>query len=103
MQDGAALEREIGLLLYRVKLGEPKSAGLLKLLENPENLRLMNQAELQLHADQKKVELYAEKEELFFAIDEKSHEADLTEKGRNYLSPKDPGRVHAAGPDDRLA
>jgi preprotein translocase subunit SecA len=90
VQDGQGLEREIGLLLYRVKLGQPKSAGLLKLLENPENLRLMNQAELQLHADQKKVELYAEKEQLFFAIDEKSHEADLTEKGRNYLSPKDP-------------
>ena len=86
----AALEREIGLLLYRVKLGQPKSEGLLKLLENPENLRLMNQAELQLHADQKKVELYAEKEQLFFAIDEKSHEADLTEKGRNHLSPQDP-------------
>src|SRR5258705_2126448 len=50
----------------------------------------MNQAELQLHADQKKVELYAEKEQLFFAIDEKSQEADLTEKGRNFLSPKDP-------------
>jgi len=90
VQDGQALEREIGLLLYRVKLGQPKSPGLLKLLEDPENLRLMNQAELQLHADQKKIELYAEKEQLFFAIDEKSHEADLTEKGRNYLSPKDP-------------
>src|SRR5215471_2330731 len=50
----------------------------------------MNQAELQLHADQKKIELYAQKEELFFAIDEKSHEADLTEKGRNFLSPQDP-------------
>jgi preprotein translocase subunit SecA len=90
VQDRQGLEREIGLLLYRVKLGQPKSAGLMKLLENPENLRLMNQAELQLHADQKKTELYAEKEQLFFAIDEKSHEADLTEKGRNYLSPKDP-------------
>ncbi|HSU55792.1 MAG TPA: SEC-C metal-binding domain-containing protein [Candidatus Dormibacteraeota bacterium] len=88
--DGQALEREIGLLLYRVKVGQPKSEGLLKLLEEPENLRLMNQAELQLHADQKKVELYAQKEQLFFAIDEKSHEADLTEKGRNYLSPQDP-------------
>jgi preprotein translocase subunit SecA len=90
VQDGDGLDREIGLLLYRVKLGQPKSEGLLKLLEEPENLRMMNQAELQLHADQKKVELYAQKEELFFAIDEKSHEADLTEKGRNYLSPKDP-------------
>ncbi len=84
------LERQIGLLLFRVKCGQPRSEGLLKFLEEPENLRLMNQAELQLHADQKKIELYKEKEELFFAIDEKSHEADLTEKGRNHLSPKDP-------------
>jgi preprotein translocase subunit SecA len=85
-----AIERQAGLLLFRVKCGQPKSEGLMKVLEEPENLRLMNQAELQLHADQKKIELYAEKEELFFAIDEKSYEADLTEKGRNYLSPKDP-------------
>src|SRR5215813_10999293 len=90
VQDGAGLEREIGLLLYRVKTGQPRSEGLLKVLENPENLRLMNQAELQLHADQKKIELYAEKEQLFFAIDYNCHDADLTEKGRNYLSPKDP-------------
>ena len=89
-ENGEALERQAGLLLFRVKCGQPKSEGLMKVLEEPENLRLMNQAELQLHADQKKIELYAEKEELFFAIDEKSHEADLTEKGRNYLSPKDP-------------
>jgi preprotein translocase subunit SecA len=86
----AELEREIGLLLYRVKLGTPRSEGLMRLLENPENLRLMQKAELQLHADQSKKDLYAQKEELFFAIEEKSHEADLTEKGRQFLSPKDP-------------
>jgi len=85
-----ALEKEAGLLLFRVKMGQPKSEGLMKLLEDPANLKLMNDAELSLHADQKKVELYAEKEQLLFAIDEKSHEADLTEKGRNFLSPKDP-------------
>src|SRR5881628_629241 len=85
-----ALEREIGLLLYRVKMGQPRSEGLLKLLEDPDNLRLMNKAELELHADQSKKELYAQKEELFFAMEEKSHDADLTEKGRNFLSPKDP-------------
>jgi preprotein translocase subunit SecA len=84
------LEREVGLLLYRVKLGTPRSEGLMRVLENPENLRLMNRAELQLHGDQSKKELYAQKEELLFAIEEKSHEADLTEKGRNFLSPKDP-------------
>src|SRR6266536_614582 len=85
-----ALEREIGLLLYRVKMGQPRSDGLLKLLEDPDNLRLMNKAELELHADQSKKELYAQKEELYFAMEEKSHDADLTEKGRNFLSPKDP-------------
>jgi preprotein translocase subunit SecA len=88
--DAAALENEIGRLLFRVKTGQPKSESLLKLLENPENLRLMNQAELDLHRDQKKVDLYREKEELLFAIDEKSHDADLTEKGRNAISPQDP-------------
>ena len=85
-----ALEREIGLLLYRVKLGQPTYADLLRLLEDPANLRVMNKSELELHGDQSKKQLYAEKEELFFAIDEKSHEADLTEKGRNFLSPQDP-------------
>ncbi len=90
VENSEAVERQAGMLLFRVKCGQPKSTGLMKLLEEPENLRLMNQAELQLHADQKKIEMYAEKEELFFAIDEKSHEADLTEKGRNFLSPQDP-------------
>ncbi|MDB6021487.1 MAG: secA, partial [Pedosphaera sp.] len=85
-----AMEREIGLLLYRVKVGQPTSTDLMKLLEEPANLRMMNKSELELHGDQSKKQLYAEKEELFFAIDEKSHEADLTEKGRNFLSPKDP-------------
>ena len=84
------LERQIGLLLFRVKTGTPKSEGLMKVLEEPDNLRLMNKAELEMHADQKKTQLYAEKEELLFAIDEKGHDADLTEKGRNFLSPEDP-------------
>jgi preprotein translocase subunit SecA len=86
----AALEREIGLLLYRVKVGQPRSEALMKVLEDPANLQLMNKAELELHADQSKKELYAQKEELFFAIEEKSHDADLTEKGRSFLRPKDP-------------
>ena len=90
VQNAEALEHEIGMLLFRVKTGQPKSEGLMKILEDPENLKLMNQAELELHKDQKKVDLYREKEELLFAIDEKSHEADLTEKGRNFISPKDP-------------
>ncbi|MEI7729033.1 MAG: preprotein translocase subunit SecA [Verrucomicrobiota bacterium] len=84
------LERQIGLLLYKVRIGNPRSEGLRKVCEDPENLRLINQAELELLSDQTKKQLYAQKEELFFAMDEKTHEADLTEKGRNHLSPSDP-------------
>ena len=90
IKGGEQLEHEIGLLLYRVKIGDPRNVELHRVLENPDNLRLMNKAELELHADQSKKTLYAEKEELFFAIDEKSHEADLTEKGRTTLRPEDP-------------
>ncbi len=90
VQNAPELEHEIGLLLFRVKTGQPKSEALMKILENPEYLQLMNKAELDLHKDQKKVDLYREKEELLFAIDEKGHEADLTEKGRNFISPQDP-------------
>ena len=84
------LQRQAGLLLFRVKTGQPRSEALMKILEVPENASLMNQAELSLHKDQKKEELYREKEELLFAMDEKSHEADMTEKGRSYISPQDP-------------
>jgi len=90
VENAGNLEHEIGLLLFRVKTGQPRSESLAKLLENPENSRMMNHAELELHKDQKKVDLYREKEELLFAIDEKSHDADLTEKGRTFISPKDP-------------
>ncbi len=83
------LEDELGLLLYKAKLGQPKSDRLLRILENPDNIKLMNRAESILHTDQTKKQLYAQKEELFFAMDEKSHDADLTEKGRGFLSPDD--------------
>src|SRR4030095_11505111 len=77
-------------MLYRVKSGNPRSQSLAKVLEDPENVRLMQKAELELHAEQSKTDLSAKKEELFYARDENSHDADLTEKGRNFLSPQDP-------------
>ncbi|MDB4619488.1 preprotein translocase subunit SecA [bacterium] len=95
LEEGAAaeikeeLQDELGLLLYKSKLGQPRSDRLLRILENPDNIRLMNKAESTLHTDQTKKQLYAQKEELFFAMDEKSHDADLTEKGRGFLSPDD--------------
>ncbi len=86
----ADLEQQIGMLLYRVKLGQPRSEGLMRVFEEPRNQQLVQRYEALLLTDQSKKELYAQKEELFFAIEEKSHEADLTEKGRAHLSPNDP-------------
>ncbi len=84
------LEEEVGLALYRAKMGQPRAEGLLRILENPDNIKMMNRAEAMLLTDQTKKQLYAQKESLFFAMDEKSHDADLTEKGRGFLSPDDP-------------
>ena len=84
------LEHQAGILLYRVKLGQPRSEGLLRLFETPANQQLVQKTEAMLMTDTSKKELYAQKEELIFAIEEKSHEADLTEKGRQFISPQDP-------------
>jgi preprotein translocase subunit SecA len=84
------LERQIGWLLFRVKQGQPRLPELLELLESAENSRLMKRAELALHGDQTKELFRREKETLFFAIDEKARDADLTEKGRLALAPEDP-------------
>ena len=89
-EDAGELGEQLGLLLYKARLGEPKSPRLMSLLEEPQNQKFVDKAELSLHADQSKQELYAQKEELFYGIEEKSHDADLTEKGRAFLSPNDP-------------
>lgn len=77
-------------LLYKVKLGMPKNKQLMKMLENPEVIRLLDKAELEMMGDTRKEDLHHLKEELFFTIDEKGHETDLTEKGRAFLNPNDP-------------
>jgi len=86
----ADLDYEIGILMYRIQQGQPKHPGLLKLKTDPDNLRRLTNAEMELHKDQTKKQLYAQKENLYFAMDEKSHDADLSEKGRDFLNPNDP-------------
>lgn len=88
-KEDAEVEHQIGLLLYRVQQGQPKHSGLLEAKVDPANRRRLERSEMELHKDQTKKELYGQKELLFFAIDEKGHDADLTEKGRNFLSPND--------------
>jgi len=81
---------EAGHILYKVKLGHPRNKQLLRLLEDPEIRRIVDQSELYYYQDTSKQELINLKEELFFTIDERVSDADLTEKGRNFLNPDDP-------------
>ncbi len=81
---------EGGLSLFKVKLGQPRNKPLLRMMEDPEKRRAMDKAELQFYQDSRKEELFALKEELFFTIDEKSNESDLSEQGRAFLNPEDP-------------
>ena len=79
-----------GLLMFKVKLGQPRNKQLLRMMEDPDKRKAIDKAELQFYQDSRKDELFALKEELFFTIDEKSQEADLSEQGRAFLNPDDP-------------
>src|ERR671936_4614 len=79
-----------GRLMFKVKLGQPRNKQLLRMMEDPEKRRAIDKAELSFYQDTRKEELFRLKEELFFTIDEKSNEADLSEQGRVFLNPDDP-------------
>ena len=79
-----------GLALFKVKLGQPRNRGLLRMMEEPELRRAMDKAELSFYQDAQKKALIALKETLYFTMEERSNEADLSEMGREFLSPGDP-------------
>ena len=81
---------EAGRLLFKVKLGQPRNKGLLRLMEDPENRKAMDKSELSFYQDSRKEELVALKEELYFTIDERHQDSDLSEMGRSFLNPDDP-------------
>jgi len=79
-----------GRLMFKVKLGQPRNKQLLRMMEDPDKRRAIDKAELSFYTDTRKEELFLLKEELFFTIDEKSNESDLSEQGRTFLNPDDP-------------
>jgi preprotein translocase subunit SecA len=79
-----------GLMMFKVKLGQPRNKQLLRMMEDPEKRKALDKAELSFYQDARKEELFALKEELFFTIDEKSNESDLSEQGRAFLNPDEP-------------
>jgi len=83
-------QQDAGVDLFAVKMGQPRNRGLVRMMEDPEIRRLIDKAELTFYQDAQKTALFELKEELYFVLDPKNHEADLTEKGRSFLNPDDP-------------
>ena len=81
---------EAGRCLFKIKLGSPRNRQLMRFMEDPELRRLFEKTELSMYQDSQKRALFAVKEELYFTVDEKGHDADLMEQGRELLSPDDP-------------
>ncbi len=73
-----------GMMLLRCYRGLPKHKKLTKLLQEPENQKLMKETELFFMRDQG-VRMHEIDDELYYTIDEKNHQIDITEKGRNLL------------------
>ena len=83
-------EDTAGRALFKVKLGQPRNRQFMRFMEDPDTRRLIEKTELSFYQDAQKKELFAIKEELYFTIDEKGHDADLMDMGRGFLSPDDP-------------
>jgi preprotein translocase subunit SecA len=81
---------DAGIIMFKVKLGQPRNKNLLRMMEDPERRKAIDKAELSFYSDAQKEALFVLKEELFFTIDERAHESDLSEQGRAYLNPDDP-------------
>ena len=76
--------------LYQVKQGMPTNRKLLRLMEVGFWHRAIDKFDLEMNQDMYKERAYQLKENLYYTIDEKNHQADLTEKGRTTLRPDDP-------------
>jgi preprotein translocase subunit SecA len=77
---------EVARALLKVKRGSPKSNRFMKLMAEPGTERMIQRIEVDLMRDKVLNDL---DEELYFAIDEKGHSINLTDKGRDALSPED--------------
>ena len=76
---------QAGVNLLRAYRGMPKQKKLSKLLQEPEYQRLMRDTELQYLREQG-TKMSIIDEEIFYTIDEKNHQIDITEKGRELLT-----------------
>ena len=72
--------------LVQVKMGMPNHKQLMHILEDVEVLKRVEKMELYVRSDNNRGMLQEVESALYFSMNEKQHEADLTEKGRTAIS-----------------
>lgn len=80
-----------GMSLLRAHRGMPKHSKLAKMMQDPDNLKLLKETELE-HLKDQGTRMSIIDEELFFTVDEKNHQVDISDKGRELMcsSQEDP-------------
>ena len=81
------IPRDAAILLLAAQKGLPKHKKLLKIKAESGVQTAIERIELEFMAEKKMFEI---DEQLFYVVDEKGHQIDLTEKGRMELSPANP-------------
>ncbi|MDR1817492.1 MAG: preprotein translocase subunit SecA [Puniceicoccales bacterium] len=76
--------------MLQVQIGMPRNKQLLRMMENGAWRKMLDKFDAEMHSDFNKDKRYRLKEKLYYAINEKQHEADLTQVGRDTLRPDNP-------------
>jgi preprotein translocase subunit SecA len=84
--DGAEEDDDLGIKLLLARRGDPKNKKYMKIKKEPGLEKLMLRSEADFMREKKLHELDSE---LYFVVDEKSNTIDITDKGRDNLSPED--------------
>ncbi len=74
-----------GIAILRGSRALPKHKRLMKILQEPENQKLLRETEL-FYMQEKSRRMHEIDDELFYVVEEKQNTIDLTEKGRNLLT-----------------
>mgnify|MGYP000876367059 CR=1 FL=1 len=82
-------KEQLGILLLRANHGLPKHKRLAKILQEPEMQTLLRDTEIFYMRD-KSSRMHEIDDELYYTIDEKNHQIDITDKGRAILTQGQP-------------
>jgi len=83
-------EYEAALKMYQVFEGMPKNKQLMHMVEDVKLRKLLEKTQMEMLKKEREAQARELRQELFFTIDEKGHDAGLTEKGCTELNPNDP-------------